>query len=348
MNFFKIIIITILFYTPLLINAQETIPIIKNLSVLNRDKIGVSKYWLEMGTNTYNQPLLVPVVVIQGSSDGPTLGLTAAIHGDELNGIPIIFSIVESINANLLKGRIIAIPGLNAVSVQLDERRFIDGEDLNRIFPGKKNGSNSEQYVYKISQSILPFFDIHIDMHTASFGRVNTMYARADLSNDTLRTLAKLQKPDIILDSKESSVGSASARTMRAETVLRKIPSITVEYGNPQVFQDEMTDRGLKGILNTLGWMDMYGKIKLQDVKDEATYCKKSYWIYMEEGGMLEIKVGLNQQLIKGEKIAIVRNAFGSIIKEYLAPEDGVVIGKSSNPVNMSGGRIIHLGIIKK
>ena len=198
MNFLKIIIVSILFYTPLLINAQDTIPIIKNLSVLNRDKIGVNNYWLEMGTNTYNQPLLVPVIVMQGSTDGPTLGLTAAIHGDELNGIPIIHRMAESIDTKKLKGRIIAIPGLNTVSIQLDKRSFIDGEDLNRIFPGKKNGNNSEQFVYKISERILPFFDIHIDMHTASFGRVNTMYARADLSNDTLRTLAKLQKPDII------------------------------------------------------------------------------------------------------------------------------------------------------
>lgn len=348
MIFFKTIIIVIILSTPLFTNGQEVIPIIENLSELKREKIGVSKYWLEMGTNTFNRPLLVPVLLVQGRSDGPTLGLTAAIHGNELNGIPIIFRLIDAINTKKLKGRIIAIPGLNSVSMQLDDRRFIDGEDLNRIFPGKKNGSNSEQYAYKISERILPFFNVHIDMHTASFGRVNTMYARADLTNDTLRTLARLQRPDIILDGKESSVGSGSARTMRAETVLRNIPSVTIEYGNPQVFQNEMTDRGFEGILNTLGWLNMYGEIKLKDFEDSAIYCKRSYWIYMEEGGFLEIKVELNQQIVKNEKIAIVRDAFGKIIKEYVAPEDGVVIGKSSNPENMSGGRIIHLGVINK
>jgi predicted deacylase len=174
------------------------------------------------------------------------------------------------------------------------------------------------------------------------------MYARADLSNNTLRTLAKLQKPDIILDGKESSVGSVSSKTMRAETISRNIPSVTIEYGNPQVFQEEMTDRGFQGILNTLGWLNMYGKIDLEGFEDIAVYCNRSYWIYMEEGGFLEINVKLNQKLLKGDKIAIVRNAFGEIIKEYIAPEDGIVIGKSSNPENMSGGRIIHLGVSVK
>ena len=91
----------------------------------------------------------------------------------------------------------------------------------------------------------------------------------------------------------------------------------------------------------------MYGNIELQKLEDKAIYCKKSYWIYMEEGGFLEVTVALNQKLVKGENIATVRNAFGEIIKEYIAPENGIVIGKSSNPANMSGGRIIHLGIIE-
>ena len=343
-NYFFVILFVL---ASLLINGQESIPVIKNLGELDSNKLGISNYWLEMGTNTYNLPMLVPIIVFQGNSSGPTLGLTAAIHGNELNGIGIIHQLVESINTKVLNGRIIAIPGINTISIQLDERVFIDEEDLNRNFPGKRNGNRSSQYVYKINERVLPFFDIQIDFHTASFGRENTMYSRADLTNDTLRILAKLQQPDIILNSKEASVGSASSRTMRTESTLKGIPTITVEYGNPQVFQDDIIQRGFKGVMNTLSWLNMYGNIELQKLEDKATYCKKSYWIYMEEGGFLEVTVALNQKLVKGENIATVRNAFGEIIKEYVAPENGIVIGKSSNPANMSGGRIIHLGIIE-
>ena len=346
MKLFKYFVSSFLFLVPLLISSQETVPIIKNLSEINNKQIGVQNYWLEMGTNTYNFPILIPVVVIQGSSNGPTLGLTAAIHGDELNGIPIIHELISSIDAKRLKGRIIAIPGVNAYSIQNDQRRFIDDEDLNRVFPGKIDGDRSQQYAYKINERVLPSFNIHIDMHTASFGRVNSMYARVDASNDTLRILAKLQRPDIILNSKgASTVGTKTSSTMREEATAKGMQSITIEYGNPQVFQGDMTDRGVKGVLNTLAWLNMYGTIDLDKFEDKAIYCKKSYWIYMEEGGFLEVTVALKQHLKKGDKIAIVRNAFGTIAKEYFAPENGVVIGKSSNPANMSGGRIIHLGI---
>lgn len=333
------------------INAkgQNDFKSIQNLNEISNHPKEINNYWLEMGTNTYGYPMFIPIIVIQGEVNGPTLGLTAAIHGNELNGIAIIHKLIENIDINKLKGRIIAVPGLNHVSIQEDERKFVDDEDLNRIFPGKEDGDRSEQYAYRIKEKILPFFDVLIDMHTASFGRINSMYARADFSNDSLKTLAKLQKPDIILNSKgKPSFGSVSSTsyTMREAATLLNIPCITVEYGDPQVFQENMINRGFQGIINSLGWLNMYGEYHLDTLNDNAVYCKKSYWIYMKEGGFLYTFVDLNQKVKKGDKIAIVKNAFGEIISEYFAPEDGIVIGKSSNPSNMSGGRIIHFGII--
>jgi predicted deacylase len=329
--------------------GQNEIKIINNLSEIANAQPGIHNFWLEMGSNTYGYPMLVPIIVIQGQTKGPTLGLTAAIHGNELNGIPIIHNLVDEINVVELKGRIIAIPGLNHVSIQMDERRFIDEEDLNRNFPGKQSGNRSEQYGHNINEKILPYFNFLIDMHTASFGRVNSMYARADFTNDTLKMLGILQKPDIILNSKgKPSVGSVSASsyTMREAATLKNIPCITVEYGDPQVFQKELIERGYHGILNTLSWLKMYGDSNIENFKDVAVYCKKSYWLYMKEGGFLDVIVELNEKILKGDKIAIVKNAFGTIIREYFAPEEGIVIGKSTNPANMSGGRIIHLGIM--
>lgn len=340
------IILTILY--PAESAAQNDLLVLTNLNEIDNSITGINNYWLEMGSDTFGKPILIPVVVIQGYTSGPTLGLTAAIHGNELNGIAIIHELVETIDVKLLKGRIVAIPGLNAVSVELDQRRFSDDEDLNRNFPGKETGNRSEQYAYKISERVLPVFDFQIDMHTASFGRTNTMYARADVSNDTIVALAKLQGADIILNSKGTpSFGntSTSSRTMRAETGLKGNLGITVEYGNPQVYQKDIISRGLQGIYNSLVYLNMYTGT-IEKSKLSITYCKKSYWIYMEEGGFLEVLVELNQFLKKGDKMAVVKNAFGQVLKEYFAPEEGIVIGKSTNPANMSGGRIIHLGIL--
>jgi len=325
--------------------TQEPATIIKNLEEVTNEP-GIHHYWLELATNTYGYPVLVPLIVMQGKSKGPTLGLTAALHGNELNGIPMIHRLIENIDFQKLKGRIIAIPGINAISILMNERRFIDEEDLNRNFPGKEAGNESQQYVYKIAKNILPAFDFHIDMHTASFGRINTLYVRADFKSDTLKMMAKLQQPDIILNSPSPSSPNASTWTIRGEAGFYGIPSITVEYGNPQVYQPELIQRGYLGIRNTLSWLKMYDEQMISDLKDEAVYCKKSYWIYMKEGGFLEVLVDLNQKIEQGQKIAIVKNGFGQILNEYHAPESGIIIGKSTNPANMSGGRIIHLGIL--
>lgn len=331
------------------LSQQQTVPELNNLNELSSTPSGVHYYWLNMGTNTFGQPILVPIIVVQGKENGPTLGITSAIHGNELNGIPIIHELAASLNPNLLKGRVIAIPGINTISVELNQRKFVDDEDINRSFPGKSNGSESEQYAHKIKERILPVFDVHLDLHTASFGRINTLYARADASNDTILKLAELQQPDIILHSKgKPSFGSTSSatETLRAEAAALGIPSITVEYGNPQVFQTDLISRGVNGIINTLIWLNMYDA-EITSGQIQPVYCKKSYWIYTNKGGFLEVPVNLNQRLKKGDTIGVLKNAFGEIIDTYLAPEDGIVIGKSTNPANMSGGRIIHLGILE-
>ncbi len=330
--------------------AQDNLPIFQTLVDLPQQPVGRHYFWLSLGEGAYGQPIAVPVIWVQGAKEGPSLGFTAAIHGNELNGIPIIHQLVEQIDPQQLSGQIIAIPGLNALSLQTDERRFWDEEDLNRLFPGKANGNRSQQYVHKITTRLLPAFDFLIDMHTASFGRTNTLYARADLDNDTLAMLARLQQADIILNnSGVPSAGKAatSLRTLRAEAVLQGIPCITVEYGNPQVFQAEMTARGLAAARRTLAWLGMYAyEATSPDLAQTTVICERSYWLFTDTGGFLEVPVALGQKLEKGEVVGILRNAFGEIIRTYQSPEAGIVIGKSANPSNMSGGRILHLGII--
>ena len=303
---------------------------------------------MQLLDNGLSQPISIPLIIIKGDDSGPVLGLTAAIHGNELNGIKVIQEVFKNIDIKNLKGTIIAVPGLNQVSITQDRRRFFDDEDLNRQFPGKKMGNRSQQYVWQINNKILSKLDYLIDMHTASFGRVNSLYVRADMNDEKMKQMALLQDADIILSSKGlPSVGgnNSTTRTMRAEAMLKGIPTITVEYGNPQVYQTEMISRGAKGVKNVLSWLKMQN-FKTPEL-NRPKFCSKSYWIYVDQGGLLDIPVKLNQIIKKDEVIGVLRNPFGDIIKTYKSPERGIVIGKSTNPVNMSGGRIIHLGILE-
>jgi len=336
-----------LLYSSLVI-SQSSIETISEINLENIQNNQVKKYWLTMIDNSFSQPISIPVIIFKGKEEGSVLGLIAAIHGNELNGIKVIQESIKAINVEELKGTIIAIPGLNALSIGLDKRRFVDEEDLNRNFPGKANGNRSQQYVWQINQKILPKLDYLIDMHTASFGRTNSLYVRGEMGDEKISKMALLQDADIVLNNKGvPSAGDAIAatRTMRAEAMLKGIPTITVEYGNPQVYQDDMVKRGVVGVKNVMDWLGMQS-FAIPEFKP-AVMCKKSYWIYVDQGGLLDVPVELNQVIEKGELIGVLRNPFGDIIKEYFSPEKGIVIGKSSNPVNIDGGRIIHLGILE-
>lgn len=343
----QILTIGLLILIANLVFAQNDTPHVRAIKLEEIPAGTIHKYWLDLLDNPFGQPISIPVIIAKGMEDGPVLGLTAAIHGDELNGIPIIQQVFQTINPTQLKGTIIGIPGLNAIGFQLNQRDYIDDVDLNRIFPGSATGDVSQQYVWQIRQKVLPLFNLMVDMHTASFGNLNTFYVRSDLTNNTLRQMAYLQNPDIILDNAglPSAGASAAAKTMRAEAVLMGIPTITVEYGNPQVYQKDMIERGTKGILNLVDWLGMQN-FKMEKATTEPVLCHKSYWLYTDAGGLLEVHAELNEIVEKGTLIATLRNSFGEVLKQYLAPERGIIIGKSANPVAMSGGRIVHLGIL--
>lgn len=309
----------------------------------------ISKQWLSLTTDAFGNPVEIPVLISKGAEPGPTLGITAAIHGNELNGIAIIHQVFDNLDLRNLKGTVVAVPGLNPDGIFRNQREFSDGQDLNRLFPGKKNGNEAQQFVWAISEKLLPNFDLLLDLHTASFGRINSMYVRADTSDQLLFALAKLQQPDIIVHNAgtPSAGATGDGQTLRAEAMSKGIPCITIELGDPQVWQEEMIGRCAESMKQTLAFLGMLpGSTALP--QGHAIICKKSYWIYTDRGGLLEVPVALKQKVSKGQLIGILRHAWGEVTCTYHAPEDGVIIGKSTNPAGSSGARIVHLGVEKE
>jgi predicted deacylase len=151
--------------------------------------------------------------------------------------------------------------------------------------------------------------------------------------------LARLQNAQIIVDS------PAPDGTLRWFLSTRNIKGITLEVGDPNRFQKDMIRASLVGIENTLVYLNIrQGAIETPD--QDPVICSHSYWQYTDDGGFLQVHPEVTDLVMKGEKVATLRNIFGDILKEYKAKEDGVIIGKSSHPVAQTGSRIIHLGII--
>ena len=319
---------------------SENAKLVKKLNLKKAPAGKISKYLLHLVTDGMGLPIYIPIIVAKGEKDGTTLGLTAAVHGNELNGIPVIQRTFSEIDIKKLKGTLVGVPVVNVPSLMRKKRRFIDGTDLNHIMPGKREGNVSEVYAFRIFNKIIKQFDYLIDLHTASFGRINSYYIRADMKTKSTKKMAMLQNAQIIVHNPPSD------GTLRGAAEELGIPAITLEVGDPNRFQIGMIRSGLTGIHNVLQELNMVSG-KIEKPMSPPVICKHSYWIYTDTGGILTVHPDITDLVKKGEKIATLRNIFGDEIKKYFAPEDGVVIGKSNSPINQSGGRILHLGIIK-
>jgi predicted deacylase len=187
----------------------------------------INRFRLVLAYDGLAEPITVPVIVVKGRFNGPVLGITAALHGNELNGIPLIHKLLRELELDALSGTVVAIPVMNGPGFLRHQRGYFDGVDLNRLFPGKPDGNCGQIYVYQCMQKIVRHFNYHIDMHTASFGRVNSLYVRADMNNRMTHQMARLQEPQIIVHN------TAPDGSLRSAAMKLGIPSITVEIGDP-------------------------------------------------------------------------------------------------------------------
>lgn len=314
-------------------------PIVQELNIDTVAPGTIARLWLQVISDGLGQPVCIPVLVARGARAGKTLGLTAALHGNELNGIPIIQRLFRHLDPLRLSGTVIGIPVVNAPSFLRQERLYLDGRDLNHLMPGRPNGSASEAYAHSMFSSVISNFDYLIDLHTASSGRINSFYVRADMNNPEVRQAALLQNPQIIVHNPPSD------GTLRGAATALGVRSITLELGDPNVFQKNLISAGLAGVQNLMIHLGMTEGV-IAPPAQAPVLCRKSYWLYADEGGILTVRPNLTEFLEKGQRIATVRNIFGDLVKTYEAPEAGIVIGKSVNPVNHSGGRILHLGVV--
>lgn len=325
-------------------------PVVRDrLVVEDFPKHSISTAWIKMVKQGLSEWLRLPVIVCRGTEDGPVVGITAAVHGNELNGVPCIHRVVSEIDVSKLHGTVVAVPCVNVSGYLKFTREFADGRDLNRYFPGREDGFASQVYCYHLMNKIISQFNYLIDLHTASFGRVNSYYVRADMNDPVSAIMARLQQPQIVLHN------SGQDGTLRSAASARGIRAITVEIGNPQLFQSQYVQWSYVGVMRILDHLDMYTLDYSQNVENlvelgppSTILCSKGFWIYTKTGGVLEVYPGVNTIIKKGDLIARIKNIFGNVVDEYYAPCSGIVIGRSSNPVAMSGDRIVHLGVIKK
>ncbi len=287
-------------------------------------------------------PMVLPIHIINGQEPGPCLCVTAAIHGDELNGVEIIRRLLKKTELHAIKGSLIAVPIVNVYGFLHHERYLLDRRDLNRSFPGSPQGSLASRLAHIISSQILCHATYVIDLHTGSNHRYNFPQIRANLDLPGLEDLAKAFNVPVVL---HSVVRDGS---MREYANAQGIPFLVYEGGEALRF-DELSIRvGLNGILSAMTALEMFPKGIFQIKKYNPTIARTSYWLRAPMSGILRPIKKAGQRVTKAQTIAIIANPTTTEEYELKSPLSGIIIGECNLPLIHAGQALFHIASFKK
>lgn len=278
-----------------------------------------------------------PILVLNGATPGPTLCLTGAVHGDEINGIEIIRQVFFDLDPLELSGVLLGVPIVNQMGFRLASRYLPDRRDLNRYFPGDPKGSSASRIAHAFFTEVIVHCDALVDLHTGSFHRTNIPQLRADMGDEKVNQLVHGFGGMIALHSK------GAAGTLRRAAVDADIPAVTIEAGEPMRIQKEVVDDGAQRIRNLMTNMGMY-KRPLFWSTAEPLYLN-SRWVRSDEGGLLISSIELGDSVEPGDELGKVINPVNNETFPLNSPFKGRVIGMAINQVVMPGYAVYHIGI---
>jgi len=278
-----------------------------------------------------------PVLVVNGKRDGPVLCLTAAIHGDELNGIEMVRRVMHEVEPDKLRGAVIGVPIVNLQGFRRGSRYLPDRRDLNRYFPGNPTGSSAARIAYSLFENIVRRCDALVDLHTGSFYRTNLPQLRADLRYRNVREMTQAFGGMAVLHS-EPALG-----TLRRAATEAGIPTVTLEAGEPLRLQSSKVSEGVTGIFALLSSQGMVRRVQLLRTPEPVFY--ESNWVRADHGGILFAVVRLGQEVSAGDVLGTVTDPITNQQNLIYASNGGRVLGMAVNQVVMPGFAAFRIGI---
>ncbi|MBQ4819953.1 succinylglutamate desuccinylase/aspartoacylase family protein [Aquimarina sp. MMG016] len=280
----------------------------------------------------------IPIIIERSKKPGPTVLITAGIHGDEINGVEVVRQIIAKKINKPAKGSIICIPVLNVFGFLSMNRFFPDGRDLNRVFPGTKNGSLASRFAHQFVNQILPIADFCLDFHTGGASRFNAPHIRVDPKNERLVTLSKIFNAPFTLLSKNLD-GS-----YRATCAKKGVDILLFEGGKSQNSNRDIAREGVYGTMRILHHMGMLKPtFSVPDKQEESIIIKKSFWIRAKYSGLLHIKIHFGKHVEKGEILATITDPYGTKRHVVKSPNDGYIINVNEAPIVYKGDAIFRI-----
>lgn len=284
----------------------------------------------------------IPVFVKRGKRPGPTLFVSAAIHGDELNGIEIISRVINSKSIKSMKGALIAVPFVNGYGVLSQSRYLPDRRDLNRSFPGTKKGSFAGRIAHLFLNEIVAKCDYGIDLHTGAIHRTNLPQIRANLDDEETLQMAKAFGVPVLINS------NLRDGSLRESGVELGVKILLYEAGEALRFDELSIRAGVKGIVNVMKHLGLLNKARSKSNPVEPFVARQSGWVRATDSGFVSHKKHLGDHVEKGECLAVIKDPFGTELDTVDSHAKGIIIGKQNIPLVQEGEAMYHVAYFSK
>ncbi|MDQ2068555.1 succinylglutamate desuccinylase/aspartoacylase family protein [Natronospira bacteriovora] len=285
---------------------------------------------------THN-PITMPVHVVHGRRSGPVLFVSAAVHGDELNGIEIIRRVLLRKNLQRLRGTLIAVPIVNVMGVLHMSRYLPDRRDLNRNFPGSTSGSLAARQAHIFMREIVSKANYGIDLHTAAIHRSNLPQIRADLDDPEVQELAEAFGAPVMMSS-DLREGS-----LREQASAKGIKTLLYEAGEALRFDEVCIRAGERGVINVMRKLGMLPASRSRKPRKEPVMARSSLWVRAPASGIVRMNVALGAHVKKDQYLGRIADPFGESETAIRSPASGVIIGRSELPLAYEGEALFHV-----
>ncbi len=312
----------------------------KEFTLLNKTIIPGETKIIDLNIATLHTmtELKVPVIVSRSIYDGPTVLLSAGLHGDELTGIEIVRQIIRRGINYPACGTIICIPLINVFGFVNQDRDFPDGRDLNRVFPGSANGSLASRFAYHLMQDIIPSVDYVIDFHAGGRSRFNVSQIRIEPNNPALDEVANAFLAPFLLYS-ENIDGS-----FREACDKVGVNYLLFEGGKALDIHEEVIEEGIQGTMRFLDNLNMLNPNFCSQIPSKPTvFIENSLWIRAQYSGLLHNYITNGTFVKEGAVLGIISDPYGTVEEPIIAPNDGYIICQNQAAIVFQGDAIYHI-----
>lgn len=289
-----------------------------------------------------NTELCMPVHVYHGKKDGPVLFVTAAIHGDEVNGVEIIRRLLERKGLQRLHGTLVAVPVVNTYGLIQQSRYLPDRRDLNRSFPGSQKGSLAARLAYLLMTDILSTCTHGIDLHTGAVHRSNLPQIRADLDHEETRAMAEAFGAPVLLN---ANLRDGSLRSACKES---NIPVLLYEAGEALRYDEVSIRGGVNGIINVMRTLKMLPASRRKTPRLEPAMTDKSLWMRATSSGMMRAVAPLGAEVKVNTVLGYINDPHTGNTESIVATRSGIVIGRLELPMVYEGDAVFHIACFGK